>query len=391
MNSKKIFRGISIMMIFIIFIGIFTLGCGNSQKGLLNLEQSTIEQVTEDSIDTRGTSAYTPLKFNENGSGNNFIYSNNPESLYGFNYGIRYLYGSSLQTSYKDVEFYHTIFKKSYFSFEAKIGVAIYNGNYRTIKVTCKKGTILALNADNDFIDQKKLTRTPTPLVDFMNSTKTEEIYIPSRSARILWVKDFVMIRNFNTFVFGRARFKTNTHKNVWIRVFACTKYKSSNKKSLITAKDVFSIPGAGEQALGSGQFCGELKYTEKNATINDLKKKYVLAEWPKNINSHEYSGVISYKKGAKNVNAGNFGVVYNIKVKNKNKKYMKIKPIQTNWRAEDANSSLVYKFNKNKWKSYMFFSTTYYEKLKLKKYSTNTFKFILPGGNCGNFEISFQ
>lgn len=336
--------------------------------------------------------------------GNNFIYSDNPENIKLHSKdtnvfsSLIYLYGTELENKYKDVEFYHFI-AKNYYEPACRIGVAIKNPNNKSVKVTYK-GECYVEDCSGDL---PRLTNVSYVLKNFKNKTKITSIVVGAKQSVVVWGANFKTSRVNSKFVFGRATIKATM--TVQLRVFAADKNK--------TATDIFRVskPISGN---GLGQFCGELNYTQKDAILDaNSNNTFTICEWPnltetdsrgltdkeifeKKIgllnNINEYGGVIESKENCKSINAGNYGVTYNIRINNASGKRIKITP-QWSARVGITNpiASIVYCINDGEWKIAPIISPNMCWIRELGTAPTATFKFILAGGNSGNYDISFQ
>ena len=133
------------------------------------------------------TYAITGLTFTR--SGNNFIYSNDPECFGIHRDELVYLWGTSLGTSYKDVEFYHNLYNGWDNNDSCRVGVAILNSNSTTATITYKGGSIIALD-NNGSTDSLFLEYTPYALKSYFDAS-TQTIDIPPYTSMFVWVKDF--------------------------------------------------------------------------------------------------------------------------------------------------------------------------------------------------------
>ena len=154
------------------------------------------------------------------------------------------------------------------------------------------------------------------------------------------------------------------------------------------TASDVFNVSAPASHATNT--FCGELDYAQKNVTVNAVSgQTYRFSEWPVSYNINEYVGVVSYKTGSLSVNAGNYGVVYNININNASGKRIKITP---DWTVQGrTKASIIYSLNGGPWIVGSIITTGSCWYISLGDNSTANFKYILPGGNHGNFDVSFD
>ncbi|PKM58539.1 MAG: hypothetical protein CVU98_00345 [Firmicutes bacterium HGW-Firmicutes-3] len=333
-----------------------------------------------------GSVTVTPIDYTGQSSGNSLIYSDSPERFGLQNSSLVYLYGRSLGTSYKDVEYYHWLNNNSTQYDKCRIGVAIQNTTSSSVTITYKGAhTSLDVSATASNIDTLALGKTPAVLVNYLNAS-TKTITIQAGKSAIVWANDFQFKPGHQKFVFGRGQFKSSKSTGVYLRVFAAGQTK--------TAAEVFSVatPVAGE----SNHFCGEVNYTQKNLNINvntDLGKVRLLSEWMENKNIREYYGVTSYKSGTNPKLGGNFGVIYNISIANPAGKKIYIIPKWSD--GNKTKASAVFKLNNNAWEAATVISNNGADDFmnncwvrSLGTSTTATFKFILPGGNSGNYYV---
>lgn len=310
-------------------------------------------------------------------SGNNFIYADNPESFNLSPDSLVWLYGASLSTSYKDVEIYNRYWNAYLGTGLCRTGVALWNQSSSTATITYKGNSI----AIDDGSTIGAINNCPSVLKNFLDSSYSTITLQPGEK-RIVWSKDWQFKSDSCKFVYGRAQFKSSLSSGVWMRIFAAGQSK--------TADQIFDV--ATPAAVSGSFFCGELSYTQKNTTLSATSgNTTTFCEWaPHGItyNTNEYAGVISYKDGGLAVNAGNFGVIYNISVTNAAGKNIKITP---RWDGIRPGASIVYSINNGPW---TVGTTIYNGACWLKSIGTSStanFRFLLPGGNGGNFDISFE
>lgn len=307
-------------------------------------------------------------------SGNHLIYVNNPES-FGLNASeLVYLYGTNLGNSYKDVEFYHHLYNAWSNSGACRVGVAIMNKGPKPATITYKGSCTATVDGYNFAV----IEDTSQVLKNFQNA-KYQTVILNPGEKKIVWSDDFKFTPGFSEFVYGRAQFKSSQKFGVWLRVFAAGQSK--------TAEDVFKKP-LPLKSTGNG-FCGELGYTKKNVTLDaDSSNTTNLCEWPQSLNTYEYDGVINSKPGAAKYHAGNYGVVYNITINNAANKKIIINP---KWSQDRPYATIVYSVNNGPWRVGEKITTGMFWIEDLGYGQTANFKFMLPGGNCGSYFVSFE
>lgn len=306
--------------------------------------------------------------------GNNFVYINNPESFSLNPDKLVYMYGTTLGTSFKDIEFYNHLYNGWRNSGACRVGVAIMNKGPKAAAITFKGSSTATVDGYNFAV----LDDTSKVLKNFQNATY-KTITIKPGEKKIIWSDDFKFTPDSEEFVYGRAQFKSSQKFGVWIRVFAAGQTK--------TAEDVFKAERP-VQATGDS-FCGELNYSQKNVTLDaNSSNKTNFCEWPQENNTYEYNGVINTKAGALKCSAGNYGVVYNMTILNATDKSIIINP---KWSNERTYASIVYSVNNGPWIVGEKISTGMYWIENLGTNPTANFKFMLPGGNFGNYYVSFE
>lgn len=327
--------------------------------------------------------AQTPLTFTN--GGNNFIYADSPEAFSLGSDSLIYQYGAGLGTSYKDVEYYYWLYNKNAGYDACRVGIAVQNTTGSSVTITYKGKSNNVAVASGGQDDGLALSYTPAVLRDFENATY-QTITVPAYSSVIVTNlnNNFSFSPNYLRFAYGRAQLKSSVSSGVYVRVFAAGQSK--------TAAQVFAAsptPGDGSH------FCGELSYTQKNATLDALNiDSYKIFEWQRdqygnliNKNTAEYTTVLSYKSGSISQHAGNYGVIYNLTINNAAGKKIKIIP---NWAAA-SKACIVYSLNGSAWTVPAVINNGGMYYWSLGTNSTANVKLILPGGNYGNFDISFE
>ena len=87
----------------------------------------------------QGSRAKTPLSFSR--TGNNFVYSDNPESFTLSPDNLYSLWGGNLTASYKEFEMYHMLNNGWGNNASIYAGIAVYNSTRSTVTVTYKEST----------------------------------------------------------------------------------------------------------------------------------------------------------------------------------------------------------------------------------------------------------
>lgn len=284
------------------------------------------------------------------------------------------MYGTNLGNSYKDVEFYHHLYNSWSNAGACRVGVAIMNKGPNPAIITYKGSCTATVDGYNLAV----IEDTSQVLKNFQNA-KYKTVRLNPGEKKIVWSDDFRFTPGFSEFVYGRAQFKSNQKFGVWLRVFAAGQSK--------TADDVFKekLPVKG---VGHG-FCGELGYNEKKVTLDaDSNNITTFCEWPQSLNTYEYDGVINSKQGSSKYHGGNYGVVYNIKINNAANKKIIISP---KWSQDRPYATLVYSVNNGPWKVGEKITTDMFWIEELGSGQTANFRFMLPGGNYGNYYVTFE
>jgi|GEM_PF-1942381 len=327
-------------------------------------------------------SGYTAVSF-LNG-GNNFIYSDNPESFSVTPNDLFYLWGASLNTTPKDVEMYHILYNGWNSNNKLMVGIAIRNSNNSPVTITFKgSGNTWDIQSNQS---ANAFEKTPVILRDYFNASYTY-VTIPAYSTQVVYAINTNFVTGNYKFVFIRAQFQSSLSSNVWMRLFVAGENKINSTTFL---NDLFNISSPNAPGT-TNTFTGELSYTQKITTLDaNVKTTYRFCEWPRPLsNINEYTGVVTYKSGGLDVNAGNFGVVYKININNANGKRIKIIP---DWSNKDRQyATILYRLNGSSWTvgSTISYGQCWY--ISLGTNNSATFEFVLPGGNYGNYDISFD
>jgi len=241
-------------------------------------------------------SGYTAVSF-LNG-GNNFIYSDNPESFSVTPNDLFYLWGASLNTTPKDVEMYHILYNGWNSNNKLMVGIAIRNSNNSPVTITFKgSGNTWDIQSNQS---ANAFEKTPVILRDYFNASYTY-VTIPAYSTQVVYAINTNFVTGNYKFVFIRAQFQSSLSSNVWMRLFVAGENKINSTTFL---NDLFNISSPNAPGT-TNTFTGELLYTQKITTIvANVKTTYRFCEWPRPLsNINEYTGVVTYKSGPVSLN----------------------------------------------------------------------------------------
>lgn len=309
----------------------------------------------------------------------NFIYSDSPEAFTVSSNSLLYQWGCSIGTSFKDFEMYHHLYNGDMGNTQFRAGIAVQNLNSSAITITyiCAGNAINESSSDGD---SKALTVTPNVLKTYLNSS-TKTITVPAKSVKYIDGYTGNFTKGYAKFVTVRGKIKSSVSSNVYIRLFVAGANKISSISELFGLKTY--------EKGNSNYFTGELSYTQKNVSLNaNSTATYRFFEWPTEYNKNEYTGVVTNKPTAASIHAGNFGVIYKLNISNASGKKIKITP---SWTASRTKATIVYRINSGGWIARDVISTGACWYLSLGNSSSATFEMILPGGNHGNFDVTFD
>lgn len=310
-----------------------------------------------------GIHAYSTISMIQSGS--KYIYSNNPEAVTGSVYGSngKYTIEQALlkNTSYV-FEYYHHNWTGS----NKKFGIAIKNNNSTSAQIRVVKEALTT--------SSNTLTASTTTLKNYGNSSKDVYVTIPANGTIFL---QETTVQGSNI-VNGKIKF-IPTKSNISARVFFSSTSSSSNS--------IFNLSRATSTntSMTTGYFAHDTRYA--NVDINNIHENtFYLSAYNSNTNEYETgSNVLGSSKLL-----GNFGIIYDIQLKNCSGKRIKITPNLDSPNATQA-QLVLWKNNNIGW-----YRTTYINDNSSTKFwlmsvpSDQNFKFSLPGGNFGNvkFEI---
>lgn len=313
-------------------------------------------------------------------SGNNFVYSDNPEYLSTSYYDMHYLWGCSLGVAYKDVECYQVLTNGQVTSTaQCRVGVGVQNTTNSTVTIYYRSNGASMNNSS----DASAQVLTRDVLTNFQNagSSYLSTTISPYNVKYIFGITDN-FAANTSKFFTIRGQLRSSLASGVYMRVFAAGSDTMNDMIKLFTP----TTPIAG----ASPQFTGETDYTVKNALIAANTSDTWTLFAAKNLNPNEYNNVLFYKTGSNylNYSAGNFGVKYNFTITNAANKKIWIVP---NWSTPGrVNASLVFRINGGTWANTGTMTTGMGVYRALGSSSTATVECLLPGGNHGDWSMYF-
>ncbi len=314
------------------------------------------------------------LSFTRNG--NKLIYSNSPEAF--TSSSLNSSYGgytiSQYLTPYQnyDAEYYHWNQTGS----TLRIGVMICNTNS-----TSKTVTVYSNNASakTTSASQRGADVAAQMIADYWNGAGTATTYnIPAYSVQFINYED---VDNWRI-ASGKVLFKT-TSSGMYCKV-ACVK-TSDLSQAISVPKCTYVSP------FTTAVFDHDNRYAYYNYNTNSNHRFYtnmLTYSSPANTNFNEHEDA-SYSEATGSVydSDGNYGVTYYINLANCVGKTMTITP---DWESLDfygytRDSYAIY--DGNTWKAITIYD---YQESYSFTITSNTFKFLLPGGGTGNvkFEI---
>jgi len=308
----------------------------------------------------------------------NFIYSDNPESFTVSSNSLLYQWGCSVGTSFKDFEMYHHLWNGDMGNTAFRTGIAVQNLNSSSVNITykCKSDS----EDEGNSGDNLALTITPNVLKNFLEANTTT-ISIPANSIKYVDGCTGNFTKGSSKFVTVRGTIKSSVASKVYIRLFVAGANKVSSMNELFGIES----PMAGVQDA----FTGELTYTQKNVSLSaSSSSTYRFFEWRPSKNINEYDGVLTHKNPGSSQFGGNYGVIYKLNISNASGKKIKITPL---WSSSRTKATIVYRINSGGWIARSAISTGGCWYLPLGTSSNATFEMLLPGGNHGNYDITFD
>ncbi|TYS25752.1 hypothetical protein FZC71_04220 [Bacillus subtilis] len=310
----------------------------------------------------------TTYQLNFTKSGGNYLYSNNVETILGSEvssspYG-KYTVEHSLSANNEyTAEFYHHNNASTNLTF----GIAIKNNNTKSAQVRVLGK---AVNAGSQTLDTATLTTR-----DFGNSTNDQYITIPAGQTVVLLSKDVTA----PFIVDGKVSF-VPTASNMKARIFYM---KTSN----YNVNSIFGLPKqtTSDYQKVSGVFPTWKRYATVDGNIF-YNNTFYLSSYSWVGNQNEYDTPISYI-GKSNLD-GNYGVLYDLQLKNAAGKRLKITPY-LNEKDPRAAGQLVLWTSSTGW-----YRTTSINHTSAIKYwvmsipADQHIKYMLPGGNYGNVKF---
>jgi len=295
-------------------------------------------------------------------SGNKYIFSDNPESIPSSD---RYTIEETLSSSYTyDIELYHHNLTGS----TKRIGVAIYNPNASSATIT-----VYAKKTGYSNTDQSSEVDLTAPLQrDYQMGIGATTLSLSGYSYAFLVYVDTPTGKLVNE----KVKIKSSL-SNVKMRIF--------HGPTSVTAQQVFSY--SRDSASGSSTTTGFFQNDGlSNSTSIDASSypSFVLSEWRPSLNQNEYETGTNVL-GSSQL-GGNYGMVYTITINNPGGKRIKITP---NWSASGNNYARIVLWTAaNGWYTTTKITPYSYWIMATGTGATFTFKYVLPGGNFGNFKF---
>ena len=246
-------------------------------------------------------------------------------------------------------------------------------------------------------IKVKNNTEIETVFANFDGFQQDEKISVGANGYAIIYLSSIV---NAQSSINARMRIRTlRTGGKCFYGRFVCFRPNSDNTTP--TAKELWEATNSKYPAGANGQFTGIVDYLDKavDVTVNNEGDYFTLFNTENSANggkdSVEFDGVIYHKPNGKNVFAGNYGVVYKVKLRHPKKSGYKLKITPHSDNPENLAFSLVKYLDGDS--SYEAFdngipltrkdkdspwSNTY--DITLSNSAYDEFDLILPAANCG-------
>lgn len=296
--------------------------------------------------------------------GARYIYSNDPESIYGTTLGStngRYTIEVMLQPN---VEYHSEFYHSNESGGTLRIGIAVHNGNSTSQQIRVRNRAIATGRSPYSQIGSG-VTR------DYGNSSNDQYITIPGNGTILLHYADVLG----GNIVNGKIKFATSA-SNLKIRIFFA--------RTSVGTSSIFNLPRATSD--GKQRTTGFFNYDTRYANVNASNiNNFYLSAFQDNANEYEIgTNVLGSSKLL-----GNFGIIYDLQFQNASGRRLRITPNEQNydwWTAQ-----IVLWTSTNQW-----YRTTEINKSSPTKYwlmaipADQKIRYILPGGNYGNilFEI---
>lgn len=282
-------------------------------------------------------------------------------------------------------------------------GFIVHNSTSSTVRISIKSHEKISLPANNGNtaetmkIKVKNNTEIETVFANFDGFQQDEKISVGANGYAIIYLSSIV---NAQSSINARMRIRTlRTGGKCFYGRFVCFRPNSDNTTP--TAKELWEATNSKYPAGANGQFTGIVDYLDKavDVTVNNEGDYFTLFNTENSANggkdSVEFDGVIYHKPNGKNVFAGNYGVVYKVKLRHPKKSGYKLKITPHSDNPENLAFSLVKYLDGDS--SYEAFdngipltrkdkdspwSNTY--DITLSNSAYDEFDLILPAANCG-------
>ncbi|MCX8130583.1 MAG: hypothetical protein N3I35_10855 [Clostridia bacterium] len=321
------------------------------------------------SFATASESGTTVINFSTTPDGNKFIYSNNPEYIYGTS---GYTISQSLDTSSNyDAEFYHINSSGTTLRF----GVLIVNNNTGSASVRVFNNNS-AWNYSGNVPNA-----TASMVYNYVNASSGYTDYsIAGKGSKFICFTSAAS----GYHAAGKVLFKA-LNSNMYCKVV----YIVAGSNETTNQTNAQNAPETTKLANPTSTNC--YPYDARVSTVSGTSGtkfylSYVSGSAPSNPN--EYLAPISYPNPSRSLLQGNYGVTYNLTLTGASGKMLTIKP---DWNSCTKDQCYVF-HNGISWNTVTipYNSTGYTFTLPSTGGNVNI-KFILPGGNVGNvlFKIS--
>ena len=283
-------------------------------------------------------------------------------------------------------------------------GFIVHNSTSSTVGISIKSHEKISLPANNGNtaetmkIKVKNNTEIETVFANFDGFQQDEKISVGANGYAIIYLSSIV---NAQSSINARMRIRTlRTGGKCFYGRFVCFRPNSDNTTP--TAKELWEATNSKYPAGANGQFTGIVDYLDKavDVTVNNEGDYFTLFNTENSANggkdSVEFDGVIYHKPNGKNVFAGNYGVVYKVKLRHPKKSGYKLKITPHSDNPENLAFSLVkYLDGDSRYEAFdngipltrkdkddSPWSNTY--DITLSNSAYDEFDLILPAANCG-------
>lgn len=286
-------------------------------------------------------------------------------------------------------------------------GFIVHNVTSSTVKIAIKSHEKISLPgstaAETMKIKVKNNAEIETVFANYEGFQQDEKISVGANGYAIIYLSSVV---NAKCSINARMRIRTlRIDGECFYGRFICFRPNSDN--TIPTAKELWEATNSKYPAGEAGQFTGIVNYLDKavDVTVNSEGDYFTLFNTEDFVkggeNSVEFDGVIYHKPNGKKVFAGNYGVVYKVKLRHPKKSGYKLKitPYSGDSNHPDNPGNLAFTLVKRFDGDYIYeafnngipltrkdennpWSNSYYVPLSNSAY--DEFNLILPAANCG-------